>query len=301
MSDDRDEEAGRPATAPARRWLVLALSGLAVLSAVLAVMLLRQPAGTPLAAGPGAGGGALTAAQREEVRALVRETLLANPELIPQAITALQSREAGQLLAARREEIETPFASAWAGAAQPDVVLVEFYDFACPYCRQSVRDVERLLAEDKGLRVVFRDLPVLSKESEEAALASLSAAAQGRHQAYYRALFGGEGRLTRERMIRGVRAAGLNELRTARDIASRANQAELKRNIELAQALGIGGTPAYVVGDQVLSGAVGYEALKAAIAKARAARAAAGTAGGPAAAASPAPGAATPAAPVRGG
>ncbi len=270
----------RPAAMPpARRWLVAALAGLAALSAALALLLvLRQPEPQPAAAG---GSAALSEAQRAEVRALVRETILASPEIIPQAITALQSREAGQLLAARRAEIEAPFASAWAGAAQPDVVLVEFYDFACPYCRQATADVERLLAEDRGLRVVFRDLPVLSRESEEAALASLSAAAQGRHNAFYRAMFAGEGRLTRERLIRAVRAAGLNELRTARDLASRANQAELRKNLELAQALGIGGTPAYVVGNEVLSGAVGHAALKAAIARARAARPAAQAAAAP--------------------
>jgi len=212
----------------------------------------------------------LSAAQRAEVQALVKETLLASPEIVPQAIAALQSRETGQLLAARRSDIETPFGSAWAGAARPDVVLVEFYDYACPYCRQATRDVERLLAEDPGLRVVYRELPVLSRESEEAALASLSAAAQGKHRAFHAALFSGEGRLTRERIIRSVRAAGMNELRTARDIASRANSTEIARNLELAQALGIGGTPAYVVGERVLSGAVGHDALKAAIAQARA-------------------------------
>ena len=254
-----------PATAGLvpRRWLLAALAALLAAVVGLAAALLR-----PAPVDAGAAG--LSAAQRAEVQALVKETLLASPEIVPQAIAVLQSRETVQLLDARRAEIETPFASAWAGAAQPDVVLVEFYDFACPYCRQATRDIERLLAEDKGLRVVYRDLPVLSRESEEAALASLSAAAQGKHRAFHAALFAGEGRLTRERIIRSVRAARMDELRTARDIASRAGSAEIARNLELAQALGIGGTPAYVVGDRVLSGAVGHDALKAAIAQARA-------------------------------
>ena len=112
----------------------------------------------------------------------VKDAILANPEVIPEAINRLQQREVEKLLASNREAIETPFAGAWTGAKDADVVLVEFFDYNCPYCRQSVADVERLLAEDPKLKVVYRDMPVLGPDSERFARASLSAAEQGRYR-----------------------------------------------------------------------------------------------------------------------
>jgi len=241
-----------------------------------------KPLGLPLlAAAIGAGSAALTfallapapappaPATRAEIEAIIRETLLREPELIPEAITRLQDREVEKLLASNREAIETPFAGAWAGASEPDVVLVEFFDYACPYCRRSAADVRRLLAEDPKLRVVWRDMPVLGPASERFALASLSAARQNRYLRFYTQAFRDGGRLSEERLIRTVRAAGLNELQVARDLASADLRAEIDRNRELGRALGLTGTPSYVVGNRILAGAVGYEELKAAVEDAR--------------------------------
>jgi protein-disulfide isomerase len=200
---------------------------------------------------------------------MVKETILANPEIIPEAISRLQQREVEKLLASNREAIETPYEGAWAGAADGDVVLVEFFDFNCPYCRQSVADVERLLAEDKRLKVVWRDLPVLGPDSERFARASLSAARQGRYQRFYRDVFKGQGALSQERLIRHVRAAGLDEAEVVRDMNAKTTEAQLQGNLDLGQALGLTGTPSYVIGNRILSGAVGYEELKAAIAEVR--------------------------------
>ena len=223
--------------------------------------------------------GAVLAAQlgnkdpaRADIERIVRDYILANPEIIPEAMTRLQSREASRMLASNRAEIETPFAGAMAGNPRGDVTLVVFFDYACPYCKQGARDVARLVSEDKNLKVVFRDFPVLSPDSETAALASLSAASQGRYVRFHDAMFEGSGRLTRERTIATVRQAGLNEKRTAADLGSAALKAELKRNLDLGRALGLSGTPSYIIGDRVLSGAVGLEALRGAISEARAAR-----------------------------
>jgi protein-disulfide isomerase len=223
--------------------------------------------------------GAVLAAQlgnkdpaRADIERIVRDYILANPEIIPEAMTRLQSREASRMLASNRAEIETPFAGAMAGNPKGDVTLVVFFDYACPYCKQGARDVARLVSEDKNLKVVFRDFPVLSPDSETAALASLSAASQGRYVRFHDAMFEGSGRLTRERTIATVRQAGLNEKRTAADLGSAALKAELKRNLDLGRALGLSGTPSYIIGDRVLSGAVGLEALRGAISEARAAR-----------------------------
>jgi len=212
---------------------------------------------------------ALSPAERVAVEAVVRRYILDHPEIIPEAITALQTGSVRKYIAANRSEIETPFGSAWAGAKNGDVTLVEFYDYACPYCQQAKADVERLVRDDPRVKVVYRDYPVIAEASREAALASLSAAAQGRHGAFYDRMYGTSGRLSHEKVVATVRAAGLDELKTARDLQAKANAAEIEKNIEMGRALGMNGTPSYVIGDKVLVGAVGFDALKAAVAEAR--------------------------------
>ncbi len=241
----------------AAAWLAAAVAAGLVGGAVLAQ---GAPAGVPKGD-----------AGRAAIEKIVRDYILANPEIIPEAMTRLQSREASRMLASNREEIETPFAGASAGNPKGDVSLVVFFDFACPYCKQGSQDVAKLLAEDKNLRIIYRDFPVLSPASEEAAMAALSAAQQGRYMRFHDAMFDGQGRVTRERTVATVRKAGLDESRTARDLTAAPLKAEIKKNLDLGRALGLSGTPSYIVGDRVLSGAVGYEALKAAVAEARAA------------------------------
>lgn len=225
-------------------------------------------------------GGAVLAAgtagahnDRAAIEKIVHDYILSHPEIIPEAMARMQNREVSQLLESNRKEIETPFAGAISGNPKGDVSIVVFFDYACPYCRQGHADVARLAAEDKGIRVVFRDFPVLSPASDEAAMASLSAAQQGRYERFHDAMFESPGKVAHERTVAIVRVAGLDEMRTAKDLASPALKAEIKKNLELGRALGLTGTPSYVVGDQILSGAVGYEKLKEAVAAARAVKA----------------------------
>lgn len=211
---------------------------------------------------------------RTAIETIVREYILAHPEIIPEAMARLQSREVTRLLDTNRKEIETPFAGAVAGNPRGDVSVVVFFDYACPYCRQGHGDVLALAKADPQLRIVYRDFPVLSPASDEAAMASLSAAQQGKYAAFHNAMFEAPGRVAHERTIATVRAAGLDEMKTARDLASPALKAEIRKNLDLGRALGLTGTPSYVIGNRILSGAVGVEALKAAVAEARAAKAA---------------------------
>ncbi len=238
-----------------------------VLAAAAAGLLFAASSAAPAPAGSDQ----FTGAQRDAIDARVREYILANPEIIPEAINRLQQREVEKLLDSNRADIEKPFAGAWAGNPDGDVVMVEFFDYACPYCRASKADVERLLAEDKGLKVVYRDFPVLGPASDEAAMASLSAARQGRYKPFHNAMFAA-GRPSHEKVIASVRKARLNEGQTARDLTASALKAEINRNLDLGRALGLTGTPAYVIGDRILSGAVGYDEMKKAIAEARAKR-----------------------------
>ena len=216
-------------------------------------------------------GAAVSGAERARMEAVVRDYLLHHPEIIPEALRNLQDRQVGEMIQANREAIETPFEGAWAGAKNGDVVLVEFFDYACPYCKASVADVRRLLAEDKGLKVVWRDFPVLGDDSRQAAMASLSAARQGKYAAFYDSMFQ-SGRPDRANVVNAVRTAGMDEMRTGRDMNAPAFNTEIQNNLELGRMLGLNGTPSYVIGDQILNGAVGYDALKAAVAKAREAK-----------------------------
>lgn len=197
----------------------------------------------------------------------VRRTLVANPEIVQEAIEALQAREMANIVAPRRAALETPFHGAWAGAREPDVVLVEFFDYACGYCRASNPHVDRLLREDPKLRVVWREFPVLGPDSEAAAVASLAAARAGRYRPFFDTLFA-SGRPTVPAVAAARQAVGLGE--AALDDEARG---ELQKNFDLARAIGAQGTPTFVVGDQVLQGAVGYEALRDAVAEAREANA----------------------------
>lgn len=208
----------------------------------------------------GAGGDGGRAATEK----IVREYVLANPEIIPEAMQVLRDRDAAQLIRANRAAIEAPFGSAWAGAADGDVVLVEFFDYACGYCRKSNADVDRLLAEDPKLKVVWREYPVLGEDSLAAAEASLAAAEQGRFRSFFDQLFA-QGRPTPAAI-----AAARSRTGVAAASGSPLHRAEIEKNHQLARALGANGTPTFVVGDKVLHGALGYAALKAAIAEARA-------------------------------
>ncbi|HMJ93708.1 MAG TPA: DsbA family protein [Allosphingosinicella sp.] len=199
---------------------------------------------------------------------LVRRYLLANPEIIPEAMQRLEDRKTADTLAAHRAAIETPFASAWAGAKDGDVVLVEFFDYACSYCRKSIADVERLIGEDRKLKVVWRELPVLGPGSEDAAQVSLAAAKAGRFKPFYDRMFA-LGRPSAGTIAEASRAVGLTGAQAEEMSGSPAALAELRRNYELAQVLRSSGTPTFVVGDRVLNGAVGYDTLKEAIAEAR--------------------------------
>ena len=245
------------------KWMETRVRAIWALGAVLAAGI----GGAVLAAGTG--GATVAPGDRAAIEKIVRDYILSHPEIIPEAMNRMQTREVTKLLESNRKEIETPFAGAVAGNPQGDVSVVVFFDYACPYCRQGHADVARLASADKGVRIVYRDFPVLSPASDEAAMAALSAAQQGRYVRFHNAMFETPGKVSHERTVAMVRTAGLDELRTARDLNAPALKAEIKKNLDLGRALGLTGTPSYVIGNQILSGAVGYDKLKEAVAAAR--------------------------------
>jgi protein-disulfide isomerase len=195
---------------------------------------------------------------------LVREALIANPKMLVEAGEALRDQQYAQTLQPIRAALEQPFHSSWKGAAKPEVTLTYFYDYACGYCRMSNPDIDRLIKEDKGLRVVYRELPILGPDSVAAAQLSLAASKAGKFSAYHDALYAA-GRPGPDTIATAARAAGIAD-RPANDPA---DEAELKSNMSLASQLGATGTPLFVVGDRVFNAAVGYDKLKEAIDAAR--------------------------------
>ena len=208
-------------------------------------------------------GGDVISSDRSKVESIVRDYVLANPEIIPEAMQRLQDRRMAEVVDQNRAAFETPFGSAWAGAEDGDVVLVEFFDYACGYCRKSNADIDRLLQEDKKLKVVWRELPVLGPDSQAAAEVSLAAAKQGRFMPFYERLFAA-GRPAAETVARVGQQVGVAPVPGSAEF-----QAEIDKNYQLARAINASGTPTFVVGYKVLQGAVGYAALKAAIDEAR--------------------------------
>jgi len=196
---------------------------------------------------------------------IVRQGLIADPKILPDAVDALRDAQYEPVLASNRAALETPFATSWKGAAKPDVTLVEFFDYACPYCKASNPTVDRLLQEDKGLRVVYRELPILGPDSVTAARLSLESSKLGRFARFHDTLWAA-GRPAPETISTAAQAAGIaTQPQNDPEV-----EAELKRNFQLAGQLGATGTPLFVIGDRVMNGAVGYDGLKQAIAAARA-------------------------------
>jgi len=195
---------------------------------------------------------------------IVRQGMLHDPQILPDTADALRDAQYAPVLAANRTALETPFGSSWKGAAKPDVTLVEFFDYACPYCKASNPAVDRLLQEDKGLRVVYRELPILGDNSVAAARLSLAASKAGRFAKFHDTLWAA-GRPAPETIALASSAAGIPP-EPAKDPAV---EAELRRNFQLAGQLGATGTPLFVVGDRVMNSAVAYDTLKKMIAEAR--------------------------------
>jgi protein-disulfide isomerase len=198
--------------------------------------------------------------------AAVRDYILDHGEILPEAIDRMQRRQARAAVLQNRAALERPWRGAWAGAENGDVVMVQFFDYACPYCHQINGDVERLLREDPRLKVVWREYPVLGPNSESAAVASMAAAEQGRWRQFHARMFA-LGRPTEAVLQQTLQDTGVTT-----SAPTDAMRAEITRNAEMARAIGATGTPTFVIGDEVLQGAVGYDALKAAIAQARANR-----------------------------
>ena len=197
-----------------------------------------------------------------------REYLLANPEVLPEAMDVLQQRELAARISPMRGQLETPFPGAVLGNPSGSVTLVEFSDYACTYCRQSIADVAALIEDNPDLRVVVREYPILRPESVDAARMALAAAQQGRYAQFHDAMFR-LGPPTAETIEAAAREARVDIPKARAAIATGGFDPHLRVNAELAAQLGVSGTPGWMVGNRAFNGAVGREAIGDAIEEAR--------------------------------
>lgn len=243
-----------------------------IFARALAGALLLAAASSPIAAQD-----AFTPAQRDAIRALLVETLRNQPELVLEALQTLERRQeddqraaAKRALVERKRDLFEDPSDPSVGNAQARTVLVEFFDYRCPYCKQMHQPIKALLAADPDLRIVRKDLPVLGPASVVAARAAQAARAQNLYPALHDAMMGFRGQLDEAAIFRIAGEVGLDVARLRRDMENPEIGQRLQRVSALAQALQINGTPAFVIGDTLVPGAVDLATMRKLIAEARA-------------------------------
>ncbi len=230
---------------------------------------------------------AFSDAQKAEIERIVGEYIAENPEFIadylrqnPEILIevsnilrarqlALEEEAKALTLQAHRDQIERHPMTPVSGNVDGDVTLVEFFDYNCGYCKRVFAYMPDLSKEDPNLRVVWKEFPILGPVSRYAAKAAMAADRQGKYMEFHTALMGG-GRLVSEaQVLKTAEKVGLDTAQLQRDMEDPAIEAYLDETIELAGALGINGTPGFVIGDQVIAGAISKEAMEQAIDLAR--------------------------------
>ena len=235
---------------------------------LLAALLLLLPLAAPAAD--------FTADQRQQIEAIVRDYLRNNPEALLDALQTAEDKiksasktRASAALASRRKEIfddpETPII----GNPKGDAALAEFFDYRCPYCKQVEPSLEALVGEDPKLRVVFKEFPVLGPDSLTAAKAALAARKQGKYDQIHRALMSLKGQMDDAAIFKTAASVGLDVERLKRDMEAPDIERALKATRNLAEQLDIRGTPGFVIGDEIVPGAISLDAMKSLIAASR--------------------------------
>jgi len=198
----------------------------------------------------------------------LRADLISQPEWLPEAMNEYQAMQMAEQIAPLRAELEAPYPGAVLGNPDGAVTLIEFSDYACGYCRQTLADVNTLIAANPDLKVVIREYPILSAGSADASRMALAAADQGRFEEFHNAMFAQDG-VGMDAIEAAAAAAGLDLAVARAAIDAGEYEPQLQNNVFLGQTLRLAGTPAFIIGDEVMNGAVGADRIGEAIAEAR--------------------------------
>jgi protein-disulfide isomerase len=237
-------------------------------AAALFAILIAMPAATPARAQ------SFTADQRGEIERIVKEYLLSHPELLQEVMSELEKRqavaEAEKHRAAVKQYSEAIFSSprqVTLGNSQGDVTVVEFFDYNCGYCKRAMSDMLDLMKNDAKLKFVLKEFPVLGEGSMQAAQVAAAVRMQDKsggkkYLEFHQKMLTGRGQADKARALAVAKEIGMDVARIEKDIAGEEVKATLEESFKLAEALGLNGTPSYVVGNDVVVGAVGLNTLK---------------------------------------
>lgn len=211
---------------------------------------------------PTAGGTAFTDEQKKALGDIIKDFLVKNPDIMIDVQTALdakiekdQAEKLKAFMASNAKDIYRNADSPVAGDPNGDITVVEFFDYNCGYCKRGLPEVQKLLQTDKKVRFVFKELPILSKGSEEAARVALAAKRQGKYWEFHQALLGSKGQANEASALKAAESLGLDMAKIKTDMASAEVKAELDNMKDLAKKMGINGTPHFLVGDKSIPGA----------------------------------------------
>jgi protein-disulfide isomerase len=229
---------------------------------------------------PAASAQSFSDGQRGEIETIIKSYLLAHPEVLEEAMAELNKRqaaaEAEKHEASVAQNSDTIFNSPRGvvlGNKDGDVTFVEFFDYNCGYCKRAMADMLDLMKTDPKLKVVLKEFPVLSEGSVEAAKVAVAVRMQDpsgkKYLDFHQRLLGGRGPADKARAMAAAKEAGLDTARIEKDLASPEVRATIEENFKLAESMGMNGTPSYVIGKQVVIGAVGLDNLKEKIGLAR--------------------------------
>ena len=218
----------------------------------------------------------ITPEQRKAIEAIIHDYLMQNPDVLIEALREAEAKansdadvKAAQVLRDRRQEVFDDPATPVGGNPKGDVTIVEFFDYRCPYCKQVHPTLQKLLDQDRKLRFVYKEFPVLGEQSDIAAHAALAARLQGKYEPLHNAMMAAKGQITEEVVYRLAGSVGLDVDRLKHDMADPEIDRALGANRALAKALELRGTPGFVIGDHVVPGAIDLDALKTMVADAR--------------------------------
>ncbi len=219
-----------------------------------------------------------TPEQRKEIEQVIRDYFIQHPEMIEELQALAQSAKVKRLISENQDSLLHSPRQVTLGNPKGDVTMVEFFDYNCGYCKRALDDMMTLMKADPNLRVVLKEMPVLSQGSMEAAQVSAAMAMQDkggkRFLDFHQKLMMGRGQADRARAMAAAKEAGADMARLERDMASPDIRTALEESFKLAEAFGIQGTPTYVIGNEVLVGAVGAKELQEKINMARCGKAA---------------------------
>jgi protein-disulfide isomerase len=243
---------------------------LAAAAGLIAALGLTGPAAQAANAG-------FTPSQNAAIEKLVHDYLLNHPEVLVQALQkaqadadAQQTTDAKSAIEANKTQLINDPASPVLGNPAGDVTLVEFFDYRCPYCKAVAPTLEGLIKADPKLRVVMKEFPILGPGSLFAARVALVAAKHGKYADFHAAMYQLKGAFNDDTTLSVAEAVGLDPAMVKKEMAAPEIDAQLKSNIDLAKAIGVDGTPAFIAGDTLVPGAVDLDGLKQLIASARA-------------------------------